>query len=374
MKAFITGSTGFLGSHLVEALLKKDFSIKCLVRNSEKLKRLIPNIVENRNIEIVCGDCCDKKSLELAITPDIDYVFHLAGLVRAVHSDDLYLTNVRGTKNLVDVVFEKNPGVKRFVYISSQAASGPSQEGRVQVGLSLGCNDDHGCHCEEARRKSGRRGNLDINANTEITSPQAKKTEDKIANPVSHYGFSKFLGELEVQKYKEKLPIAILRPPSIYGPRDKDIFVFFEYAKKGFLPIPSDEKFINISYVSDIVDGIILSALSEKAKGQTYFIGDDKVFSWNDLCEILKKVVNPKTSIIKIPYFIFWISAFFSEIFARLKNKPALISFDKLNEMKQKSWLFSSAKARFDFDYASKVSLEEGIKITHNWYKKEGWL
>lgn len=325
MKALVTGATGFLGSHLVESLLKKDFSVECLVRNPKKLKWL-----EKSPVEIVCGDCCDKKSLESAVE-NTDYVFHSAGLVRAVCLDELYTANVVGTKNLIEAVFEKNPNIKRFVYISSQAAAGPKED-------------------------------------------EKRKTEDEPANPVSHYGFSKLLGELEVLKFKEKLPVTILRPPSIYGPRDKDIFVFFDYAKKGFLPIPSDEKFINISYVSDIVDGIISSALNDASKGQTYFIGDAQVFSWNDLCEVLKKTVNPKARIIKTPYFVFWTSAFFSEIIARIKNKPALVSFDKLNEMKQKSWLFSSEKAKSDFGYSPKISLEEGIKITYNWYKEEGWL
>ena len=325
MKALVTGATGFLGSHLVEALLKQNFSVKCLVRNPKKLKW-----IEGLPVEIIIGDCCDKKSLESSVE-NTDYIFHSAGLVRAIKSAELYLTNVKGTKNLIEAVFEKNPELKRFVYISSQAAAGPTEEGK-------------------------------------------RKSEDQPANPVSHYGFSKLLGELEVLKFKEKLPVTVLRPPSIYGPRDNDIFVFFDYARKGFLPIPSDEKFINISYVSDIADGIILSALSAAANGQTYFIGDDKVFSLRDLCELLKKTVNPKARIIKPPHFVFWTSAFFSEIIARIKNKPALVSFDKLKEMKQKNWLFSSAKAKSGFGYSPKISLEEGVKITYNWYKKEGWL
>lgn len=304
--------------------LKKKISVKCLVRNPKKLRWL-----EGLPVEIIPGDCSDKKSLEPAVC-DVDYIFHSAGLVRALKSDEFYLTNVKGTKNLIEAVAEKNPNIKRFIHISSQAAAGP-------------CIND-------------------------------KKTENDIPNPVSHYGFSKLLGEREVLKFQSKLPITILRPPSVYGPRDKDVFVFFKYVKKGFFPLPSAEKFINISFISDIVGGIIAAAESERAKGQTYFVGDDTVFSWRSLGKVLGKTINPKTKIIKIPEFIFYISAFFSEILAKLKNEPPIVSFDKLNEMKQKKWLFSIEKAKNDFGYIPKVTLEEGIKIAYDWYIEKGWL
>ncbi|MDD5688568.1 MAG: NAD-dependent epimerase/dehydratase family protein [Elusimicrobia bacterium] len=325
MKALVTGGSGFLGSHIVEALLKNKYSVKCLVRNPKKIRWLhkVP-------VETICGDCSDKDCLA-AIVSDVDYIFHSAALVRAIKDDELYSTNVAGTRNLIEAVSKNNPKIKRFVYISSQAAVGPSK-------------------------------NEDV------------KTEEANADPVSHYGFSKLLGESEVLKFKDKLPVTILRPPSIYGPRDKDVFAFFKYTKNGILPVPKEEKFINISFVSDVVDGILLAAGSDKAIGQTYFIGDDKIFSWRLLCDELIKAVNPNAKIIETPDFIFYLSALFGDIFSRLNKEPALISLDKLKEMKQKSWLLSVEKAKKDFGYSPKVSLEEGIKITYNWYLEKGWL
>ena len=319
MKVLVTGGTGFLGSHLVDALIKKSYSVKCLVRNPNN-----PRWLNNIKCEVVKGDCVSKECL-YNIVSDVDYVFHLAGLVRAKNTKELAKTNADGTKNLIEAVFEKNRNVKKFVYVSSQAAAGPSVNKKPKI-------------------------------------------ESETPNPVSEYGRSKLFGEIETLKFKDKLPVVILRPPAIYGPRDKDVFVFFEQVKKGLFFLPQKEKLINICYVSDIVDGIISAAESENTKGQTYFIGDDTIYSWQNLGEILIKIINPKTKVLKLPKFVFYVSAFFSEIFSKIKNEPALISFDKLNEIKQDSWLFSTEKAKKDFKYNPKISLEEGIKITNNWY------
>ena len=325
MKALVTGGTGFLGSHLVESLIEKKIQVRCLVRNPKKIKWL-----EGIDAEIILGDCSDKKSLSSAVR-DVDYVFHLAGLVRGLTADDLYKVNVKGTANIIEAVAEQNPGIKKFVYVSSQAAAGPSRD---------------------------------------------KKPLDERAapNPVSHYGFSKLLGELEIQKYAKKIPVTILRPPSIYGPRDKDIFVFFEYVKKGYFPMPNDERLINITYVTDIAEGVISAGLSENTAGKTYFLGDDTIYSWEALAKILIKTVNPKANVMKLSKLAFSLSAAVEELKSNASKKPAVISFDKLKELGQKYWLFSAENARNDFGFAPKISLEKGIEIAYNWYLKKGWL
>src|SRR3989339_2465 len=325
MKVLVTGGTGFLGSHLVDALIKKSYSVKCLVRNPNN-----PRWLNNIKCEVVKGDCVSKECL-YNIVSDVDYVFHLAGLVRAKNTKELAKTNADGTKNLIEAVFEKNRNVKKFVYVSSQAAAGPSVNKKPKI-------------------------------------------ESETPNPVSEYGRSKLFGEIETLKFKDKLPVVTLRPHAIYGPRDKDVFVFFEQVKKGLFFLPQKEKLINISYVSDICDGIIAAAESKQTNGEIYFIGDDTVYSWRKLGEVLTDVANPKTRMIRIPEFVFYVSALFSEVSALIKGKPALVSFDKLKEIKQNSWFFSADKAKKDFGYSPKISLEEGIKITYNWYLKNGWL
>jgi nucleoside-diphosphate-sugar epimerase len=325
MKALVTGGTGFLGSHIVEELIKKGVAVKCLVRNLKQMRWL-----KGLPVEIVRNDCYDRVSLS-SVVSDVDYVFHAAGLVRAADTDELYRGNVLTTRNLAEIVLEKNKKLKKFVYVSSQAAAGPAPAS----------------------------GAID---------------EESPAAPVSHYGFSKLLAEREVLNLKDKMPVTIVRPPSIYGPRDRDVFLFFKYVKNGIFPLPREEKRINISYVTDVSDGILLAAESDLSLGKTYFIGDDKVVAWEELARTLISAVNPSARIIKLPEFIFQLSAFSGGVSQWFTGKPAVVSPDKLKEIQQKDWLFSSARARSELGYSPKVSLAAGVKATYDWYRSNGWL
>ncbi len=325
MKALVTGGTGFLGSHLVEILAKKNIQAKCLVRNPKKIRWL-----EGMDAEIISGDCSCADTLESAVK-GVDYVFHLAGLVRGLTIGELYEANAGGTAKLAAAAARINPKIKKFLYVSSQAAAGPSEN-------------------------------------------KTPLDENSAANPVSHYGFSKLLGEIEAKKYGSVFPVTILRPPSIYGPRDRDVFAFFEYVKKGYFPLPKDDRYINISYAADIAEGIVSAALSEKSAGKTYFIGDDTVYSWEGLADILIRTVNPKAKKMRVSKAVFVLSAVAGELNSKFNKKPAVVSFDKLKELGQKYWLFSSGAAKRDFGYETKIPLEKGIEITYDWYLRKGWL
>src|SRR5271169_3518854 len=110
MKALVTGATGFIGSHLTDALVKKGFTVTCLVRNTSSL-----NYLEDLNVRLVQGDCVRKESLYEAVE-GVDYVFHLAGLTKACSEADFLAANVKGTENLLQALLERNAGIKRFVY------------------------------------------------------------------------------------------------------------------------------------------------------------------------------------------------------------------------------------------------------------------
>src|SRR5208283_3876548 len=117
MKALVTGATGFIGSHLTDALVKKGFEVICLVRSTSNLK-----YIEDLNVRLVTGNCNQIESLYEAVA-GVDYVFHLAGLTKACSEADFLDANVKGTGNILQAVLKKNTAIKRFVYISSLAAA-----------------------------------------------------------------------------------------------------------------------------------------------------------------------------------------------------------------------------------------------------------
>ena len=123
MKALVTGSNGFIGSFLVEELLERNYQVKCLVRKTSDLQW-----IKDLPVQFAYGDVTNFDSI-LPAVENIDYIFHLGGIVRARKENDFFLVNSLGTKNLLEACKQHNLNLKRFTYLSSQAAVGPSSDG-----------------------------------------------------------------------------------------------------------------------------------------------------------------------------------------------------------------------------------------------------
>ena len=326
MKALVTGGTGFIGSHLVEYLLKKDYSLRCLIRKSSNTSWL-----NGLSVEFAYGDLFDKQALDDAVS-GVDYVFHAAGLTKAKTKQEYFRANVTGTKNILDSLLRHNTTIKRFVLISSQTAVGPSD------------------------------------SKTPIT-------EERTPRPITSYGRSKWEAEQECLRVSESLPITIVRPPAVYGPRDKDIFEFFNTMSKGLQPMVGfKEKYLTLIHVSDLVRGIVLAAECANARGKTYFISSKDVYEWKEVGEVSRSVLERKVVRLRIPETGVYIVAAFAELFAFFSSKPSLLNFEKARDMVQDYWTCNSSKAKQDFGYEQEISLEEGIRTTVQWYKQHGWL
>lgn len=326
MKVLLTGGTGFIGSHLAEALIKKGYTLRCLVRNTSNLASL-----EGLPVEFIHGDLADMDSLDKAVQ-GVDYVYHVAGITKAISEKKYYTANYTGTKNLVNACIKKNPQLIKFIYLSSLSAAGPSFNGEF-ISESMPCN------------------------------------------PVSAYGKSKLIAEMFLQKSMDQLPFVIIRPPAVYGPRETDLFTYFKFINNGYKPIiGAKEKFLSFVYVDDLVRGCILAGEKKTSTSKTYFIANEKIYSWSEFTHEIEENLQPGVKQFRIPSFVMYPVALFSELKSLFTGKPPLLNREKIKEFMQDYWICSVSKARIELGYKSSVSLSEGIRITTEWYKQRGWL
>lgn len=326
MNVLITGSNGFIGSHLVERLLKQKYRVICLVRETSDLRwnKDLP-------VEFVYGDFTDSSSFLLLIS-DVGYIYHLGGILRAHNESEFFRVNYEGTKNLLEACRQHNSVLKRFVYISSQAAAGPSLNG--------------------------------------IPLKEADPPK-----PISAYGRSKQLAEQAVLDFQSFFPITIIRPPVVYGPRDDDFLGVFKCIKFGIKPlIGNQEKIVNLINVNDLVRGIVLAAEHPNAENEIFFMANQKGYSWIEVEDAIARVMDKRALTIHFPEFALDVVANLSEQVANIFKNATIINRDKAVEMKQSYWLVDCSKAKRKLGFVPEIPLEQGLEETYHWYRLQGWL
>ncbi len=321
MKALVTGATGFIGSHLVEELIKKGYDVTCLVRKTSSLRW-----IEGHEVTLFQGDCEDEDSL-VRLPSDFDYVFHLAGLTKARKAEDFFCVNVKGTENILKAVSAKGRVPRRFVHLSSLAAVGPSMNG----------------------------------------APLDETVEPR---PVSDYGKSKLESEGAIMRYRGRIPATIIRPPAVYGPRDADFYVLFRMLKKGFYPYWR-KCYYSLLYVDDLVRGLVQAAEKKETEGGSYFLSDGKVYSSEDIVNEISSVLGSRIVKLRVPEPLVSLLVVIAE---KLGSSSSIINRDKLKELNCAHWTCDSSKAARDFSFAPKVTIKEGIKWTADWYRIHQWL
>ncbi len=326
MKALVTGARGFIGSFLVEKLLEQGHEVRCLLRRKSGHSWL-----DGLDFETVQGDITQAASLETAVQ-NVDVVFHLAGCTKALNRAGFYRVNVDGTRNLLEATAKYNPQLSRFVHVSSLAAAGPTRNGRPLL-------------------------------------------ESEKPFPVSNYGKSKLESEHVAQEFCADLPITIVRPPAVYGPRDRDVFDFFKQAKLGIRPVlGGGARSASFIYVKDLVDGLLLAADKKGAIGQTYFLCDDAPYTWDELGSCIDAALNVTTRRIVLPLSLAFLVCVGVELFSQITRKPGLLNLDKYREIKMNHWVCSNGKARQELGFVPGFSLQAGIQEAGQWYLQQGWL
>jgi len=326
VRALVTGSNGFVGSHLVEYLLTRDYQVSCLVRETSNLRW-----IDDLDVTLVYGDNRDRQSLDRAVR-DHDYVFHLAGKIKAPDWNTYYEANYVGTRNLVEACIAHSSGLKRFIYISSISAAGPTATARVQ-------------------------------------------TEEDECRPVSDYGRTKLLGEEAVAEHMSEIPCVIIRPPNILGPREENLYSVFKIIKRRILPLLGNgDKQTSICFVEDLVRGIEMAAVSEKTIGNTYYLTDGKTYSWREIADAVAQHLDVSSFLVPVPHPVLIAVASIMETAAFVTRTPPLISRKQLKELRDSYWIYDGSKAERDFRFAPRVDFEDGIKRSIDWYRERSWL
>jgi nucleoside-diphosphate-sugar epimerase len=322
-KVLITGASGFIGGHLRDALIAGGADVISLVRAASPASK-------HRVLAVDYADLEQVKALLRSERPD--YVFHVAGATKGVTYEDFRLANVVPTHTLIEALASEHPGVKRFLFVSSLTAYGPSNLG-----------------------------------------PPRRETDTP--TPVEYYGQSKLDAERVVESYGTRVPWTIIRPPTVYGPAEVDAFALFKAAKSGVnLFFGNEDKLTSAVYVDDLVQAMIDAAQSERTIGRGYFIDDGVAYTWREFQKHVLAAVGARTLRVNLPSFLVSAASIAGELMTAVDKKPRLMNRQKALMGAQQAWLCSSDAAREDFGFRPTVDIAEGTRRAYRWYVENKWL
>lgn len=335
----VTGATGFVGNHLVRALVERGHHVRCTVRKTSQTESL-----QELGVELVEGDLTNRSGWQAAVQ-GVDLVFHAAARLSAPRRTTLLNVNGRGTAHLVRACAgQPHPPV--FVLVSSIAAAGP-----------------------------GRRGTL--------------RTEQAPARPISNYGQSKRAAEIAVERSASQLPSTIVRPGIVYGPGDRESLLpmcrmierWGTHVIASFQSPP-----LSFIHVQELV-ALLLQAAERgqrlPPKGQPnrsaqgyYFAVAPEYPTYFQFGRMLTKALRRqrRTRYWHVPLPYPFLIAAAAETLARLQLAPDQLNVDKIREATAESWACSNQAARRDLDFQPLGSLLDQLQETVQWYRQQQWL
>jgi len=319
----LTGGTGFVGSHAVDALLAAGYRVRALVRRPES-----PGWLKGTGVEIVPGDVRKPESLD-ALVRGASAVVHAAGKTSARNEAEYMAANAVGTANVVAAVQKLARGA-HVVLVSSQAAGGPSADGEpVRAG-----DPPH---------------------------------------PVSSYGRSKLAGEETVRK-APGLAFTILRPSAVYGPRETAIRELFVAASKGFVPVLAGGiPRIQMAFAEDVA-AAVRGALARGGRGETFFVAHPEVLDYRRIAETLAGLPTRRPWMLPIPGAAIRVAGFLAGAFSGLGKGPPVFNAEKANEMLQRAWICDVSDAQVALGQPFQTDFASGARRTWDWYLERGWI
>ena len=326
MQTFVTGGTGFTGSHLVRRLLSRRHRVRVL----DSAEGLFADELRSLGAEVTLGSVTDAALIE-RLMAGVERVFHVAAVFRQINlpNSAYHDVNAVGTRIVGEAALRH--GVASFVYCSTQGVHG------------------------------------------DITSPPGD--ERSPIRPEDYYQQTKYEGEQEIAALGTRgLPATTLRPMAIYGPGDPARFLFlFRAVRRGWFPMFGDgETLYHPLYIDNLVDAFEQAA-DRPGRGEAYLIGDARYCSLNELVRAVAASMDLDVRIVHLPFAPLWLASAACEAICRpLGLEPPL--FRRRADWFRQNRAFRIDKARQDLGYAPQVDLPSGLSSTAAWYREHGYL
>ncbi|HEX6599357.1 MAG TPA: NAD-dependent epimerase/dehydratase family protein [Gemmatimonadaceae bacterium] len=328
MIVVVTGSTGFIGRHLVDALLDQGAEVRALVRPETPRDRCDPRVGHWE------ADLLDDRSVrESPIWQGATQVYHLAGVTKGRTLDQFRAGNVIPTANVLAALAGRGGKAPRIVLVSSQAAAGPASSGDAPV--------------RESERPA----------------------------PIEAYGRSKLQAEQATLRYRNVLPITIVRPSSVYGPGDRDFLNVFRQERRRIAvrAVPRDHA-LSLVHVRDLVRALLVAAGQTVAVGRTYFVADERPVTWGELYDAIDRVIGHTPVGVPLPALVRDVAARGGDLVSAITGRATIVNRNKARLAHPRWWLCDSSLAREELGWKSEVPLLDGLREAYNWYVEARWL
>lgn len=322
----VTGATGFIGSHLVDLLLSRGCEVHCVVRKTSDLRWL-----DRKRVHLITVDLNQPGVLDRYLER-FDFVFHCAGLTKAKSQQEYFRTNAKACTHLYESCVARGKRLQAVVHLSSLAAVGPGTQERPV---------DENTACE----------------------------------PLTFYGKSKLAGESIAEKFTSSLPINILRPPVVYGPREKNFLNYLKAAHRGWLfKVGKARKTLSLIHVHDLVRGMVEATNHSVPEKNIFFLTDGQVYSWEEVAETVTRILNIQIKTLVISESTLKFIAVICETVARFGPNAPLLDRQRVIDMCQNSWTADTNKFFNCYEFQPQYDLYKGLSETLEWYRKHQWL
>ena len=328
MKILVTGASGFIGGFITAEAIGRGYEVYAGIRRTSSRKYLPAGV---QTVELSLGDRERLKS-ELSALGRFDYIIHNAGVTKCNRKTDFDTVNYGYTRNFVEALMESNTVPQKFLLMSSMAAFGPGDPKTLEP----------------------------------VKSSDTPK-------PDTLYGKSKLKAEQFIAAQKN-FPYLFLRPTGVYGPREKDYFVFLKTMNNHLEPAMGMKKqYLTFVYVTDLVKVIFL-ALESPFLQKAWFVSDGRVYDNREYAAIVKKHLNRWALYLPVPLFLVKAISYTLDTVCGWFGVSPTLNKDKYKIMRATNWKCETEPLQRDLGFEAEYDLDKGIEACVEWYKAEKWL